>query len=232
MTKIVDDAERLRALTELHSCLLVEAAAGTGKTSLLAGRVVMLLAAGVDPRSIIALYLQRIVEGRIPDELRAALPTGPSDAQNAMLRHAADRLDELTCGTIHSFCHDILRAYSVEAAIDPGAEVLDGDQADFLFDGIFDRWWRNRLDRSAPAPRDPIASVARRDPPSPTAFFPATEFRNELSFPTTMAGLALADGIYWRVYALVPTDNGDLLIKIPMYAPQIQDVIKSCPVSH
>jgi hypothetical protein len=38
MTKLPDEAERLRALTELASTLLVEAAAGTGKTSLLAGR--------------------------------------------------------------------------------------------------------------------------------------------------------------------------------------------------
>ena len=181
MTEIVDETERLRALTELRSCLLVEAAAGTGKTSLLAGRVVMLLAAGTDPRSIaaitftelaagelrqrIASYLERILQGRIPDELGVAMPSGPNAAEKATLRSAADRLDELTCGTIHSFCHDLLRTYSVEAAIDPGAEILDGDQADFVFDSIFDRWWRNRLDRSTPAAaNDPIASVARRDP--------------------------------------------------------------------
>ena len=183
--EIVDGAERLRALTELDSCLLVEAAAGTGKTSLLAGRVVMLLARGVDPRSIaaitftelaagelrqrIASYLHRILEGRIPDELRPALPSGPDAAQTAMLRSAAKRLDELTCGTIHSFCHDLLRTYSVEAAVDPGADVLDGDQADFVFDAIFDRWWRGRLDRTAPAAGDPIASVARREPIDPEA---------------------------------------------------------------
>ncbi|MCP1758711.1 MULTISPECIES: UvrD-helicase domain-containing protein [Bradyrhizobium] len=178
--QMVDGAERLRALTELDSCLLVEAAAGTGKTSLLAGRVVMLLAHGIDPRLIaaitftelaagelrhrIASYLHRILEGRIPDELRPALPSGPDAAQTTMLRGAAKRLDELTCGTIHSFCHDLLKTYSVEAAIDPGADVLDGDQADFVFDAIFDRWWRGRLDRTASAAGDPIASVARRDP--------------------------------------------------------------------
>lgn len=178
--EMVDGAERLRALTELESCLLVEAAAGTGKTSLLAGRVVMLLAAGVDPRSIAAItftelaagelrqrissYLERILQGRIPDELRPALRSGCSADQTMMLRGAAKRLDELTCGTIHGFCHDILRAYSVEAGIDPGANVLDGDQADVVFDAIFDRWWRSRLDRTAPAAQDPIASIARRDP--------------------------------------------------------------------
>ncbi|WP_298253199.1 UvrD-helicase domain-containing protein [Bradyrhizobium sp.] len=180
MTAMVDDAERLRALTDLDSCLLVEAAAGTGKTSLLAGRVVMLLAAGVDPKSIaaitftelaagelrqrIAWYLDCILANKVPHELRLSVPDGPTPDQRKALRAASDRLDELNCGTIHGFCHDLLRTYSVEAAIDPGAEVLDADQADFAFDAIFDRWWRNRLDKSASSPGDCVASIARRDP--------------------------------------------------------------------
>ncbi|WP_407156580.1 UvrD-helicase domain-containing protein [Bradyrhizobium sp. STM 3557] len=180
MTAMVDDAERLRALTDLDSCLLVEAAAGTGKTSLLAGRVVMLLAAGVDPKSIaaitftelaagelrqrIAWYLDCILSGNVPYELKLSLANGPTADQRTALRAASDRLDELNCGTIHGFCHDLLRAYSVEAAIDPGAEVLDADQADFAFDAIFDRWWRNRLDKPVSSPGDCVASIARRDP--------------------------------------------------------------------
>jgi len=59
--------------------------------------------------------------------------------------------------------HDLLRTYSVEATIDPGAEILDRDQADFIFDAIFDHWWRDRLDEPRPAD-DPITVVARKDP--------------------------------------------------------------------
>src|SRR5689334_9117551 len=39
----------------LESTLLVEAAAGTGKTALMVGRVTMLLASGVAPRDIAAI---------------------------------------------------------------------------------------------------------------------------------------------------------------------------------
>ena len=39
MIELVDSSERIRALTDLGSTLLVEAAAGTGKTALMAGRV-------------------------------------------------------------------------------------------------------------------------------------------------------------------------------------------------
>jgi ATP-dependent exoDNAse (exonuclease V) beta subunit len=102
MTKLPDEAERLRALTELASTLLVEAAAGTGKTSLLAGRVLCLLASGVSTREIaaitftefaagelrerIARYLQEILSGRVPEELRLAFPNGPTREQSQALR--------------------------------------------------------------------------------------------------------------------------------------------------
>jgi CRISPR-associated exonuclease Cas4 len=179
MTTLGDDGERLRALTELQSTLLVEAAAGTGKTSLLAGRVVMLLGAGVQPRSMAAItftelaagelrqrvaqYLDGLLAGRVPEELRLCLPKGLTPDQQAGLRKAASHLDELTCSTIHGFCHDLLRTYSVEAGIDPGAEILDADQADFAFDAIFDQWWQYRLNETRPD-HDPVALIARKDP--------------------------------------------------------------------
>ena len=55
MKELSDNAGRLRALTELKSTLLLESSAGTGKTALIAGRVTMLLASGVEPGSIAAI---------------------------------------------------------------------------------------------------------------------------------------------------------------------------------
>lgn len=43
---LADDPARLRILTDLDATLLVEAAAGTGKTALMAGRLTMLLVTG------------------------------------------------------------------------------------------------------------------------------------------------------------------------------------------
>jgi len=48
------DARR-RALTDFESNILVEAAAGTGKTSLMAARVAMMIATGIDPTKIAAI---------------------------------------------------------------------------------------------------------------------------------------------------------------------------------
>ena len=94
MTGLADKEQRIRALTDLDATLLVEAAAGTGKTSLLAGRVVCLLAHAVAPREIaaitftefaagelrerIAQYLDKMLSGSIPDELRIAFSQGPT----------------------------------------------------------------------------------------------------------------------------------------------------------
>ena len=93
MTKLADEAARLRALTELDLTLLVEAAAGTGKTALMAGRLTMLLMSGAEPRSIAAItftelaasalgarvhrYVDDLLAGRVPKPLREALPDGP-----------------------------------------------------------------------------------------------------------------------------------------------------------
>src|SRR5262245_42856782 len=116
-----DDDQRGCALTKLEATLLVEAAAGTGKTSLLAGRVAMLLAANRPPSSIAAItfteraatelrtrldkFAAAFANGKIPDDLAPAFRTRrPTDEQKQALAAARSKLDELTASTIHAFC--------------------------------------------------------------------------------------------------------------------------------
>lgn len=177
MTRLADDAARLRALTELAATLLVEAAAGTGKTALMAGRVTMLLASGTHPRTIASItftelaasalgarvhrYVHDLLAGRVPKPLRIALPNGLTDAQRRALATAASHLDELTATTIHAFCQ-VISSYAVEADIDPGARILDAAQAEAAFDSVFEQWFRRRLSGSGRAD-DPIAALSRFD---------------------------------------------------------------------
>jgi len=179
MTARGDSTDRARALTALDETLLVEAAAGTGKTSLLAGRVTMLLASGVAPRHIAAItftelaagelrvrverFVNELLKGTIPPDLALAVPDALTEAQRANLEAARARLDELTATTIHGFCHNLLRCYAVEAGVDPGADILDAVQTDFAFTTVFERWLRRRLGAQAD-PADPVAVMARRDP--------------------------------------------------------------------
>src|SRR6266581_741564 len=109
MTQLADHTARVRALTELDSTLLVEAAAGTGKTALMAGRVTMLLACGAEPRSIAAItftelaasalgarvhrYVHELLADPVPEPLQAALPEGGlTDTQRRALSAAQDKL--------------------------------------------------------------------------------------------------------------------------------------------
>ncbi len=160
-----DAASRLRALTDLDATLLVEAGAGSGKTSVLAGRIALLLAAGRPPETIAAIsfteasaselrervdrFVLGLARGEVPRDLSIAFPHGVSAAQLAALQQAALRLDALTCTTIHGFCRTLLAPWPVEAGIDPGASVTDSDEVNLLFDETLQEVLRERL-RSTP----------------------------------------------------------------------------------
>lgn len=156
-----DDGARCDAISLHDRSILVEAGAGSGKTAVMAGRIAAMLAGGVAPRSIAAVtftelaaseLLSRVREfvadlsiGTIATELRAALPDGLSQAHRDNLAAASATIDEITCSTIHGFCQRLIKPYPAEADIDPGADVMDRNQADLTFLEIVDGWLRERL---------------------------------------------------------------------------------------
>ena len=162
---LADQDARRTAMSDHARSLLVEAGAGSGKTAVLAGRIATLLAEGVEPRSVVAVtftelaaselflrvrrYVEEMARGRIPDELRAALPDALSDRQLGHLRTATSEIDEMVCTTIHGFCQRLIRPYPVEAGIDPGASVMDRDQADLVAENVLDDWLRESLSGEA-----------------------------------------------------------------------------------
>lgn len=177
--KLADEKQRRRVLTHLDSTLLVEAAAGTGKTSLIAGRVAMLLANGRGPQHIAAItftelaagelslrirsYVAALLAGEIPKVLELALPRGLTAEQRANLESAQQRLDEITTSTIHGFCQVIIRSYAIETALDPGSRVIDGPSADAMFESIFSTWLIDRLSTGIHAD-DPVAVLSQDAP--------------------------------------------------------------------
>jgi exodeoxyribonuclease-5 len=154
---------RRRALLDHSTTLLVEAGAGSGKTALMAGRVALLLAAGLPTREIVAItfteaaaselreriegFVNRLARADIADELRVALPDGLSAEQSAAIIAANETLDELTCTTIHGFCQQIVKPYPVEAGIDPGATIVDPEAADLAYQDLVQAWLSARFGR-------------------------------------------------------------------------------------
>ncbi|WP_032908029.1 UvrD-helicase domain-containing protein [Mesorhizobium sp. LNHC252B00] len=176
---LVDQDARCRAMTDFFSILLVEAAAGTGKTSLMAGRVAMMLAAGHHPGDIAAITftelaaselarrirqtIELLLAGDVPAFLKSVLPNGLSDQQHDALVAASPRLDDLTATTIHGFCQAIIRSHGVQAGLDPGARVVDAGVADNLFMAELSAWFARRLAADA-AEADPIVVLAEEIP--------------------------------------------------------------------
>jgi exodeoxyribonuclease-5 len=156
-----DDAARRTAIGVHDRSILVEAGAGSGKTAVMAGRIAAMLAEGIAPRSIAAVtftelaasellirardFVADLAAGTIPTELRIAFPDGLSANQSANLATAASVIDEITCSTIHGFCQRLIKPYPVEADIDPGASVMDRNQADLAFIEIVETWLREQL---------------------------------------------------------------------------------------
>ena len=156
-----DDAARRNAIAVHDRSFLVEAGAGSGKTAVMAGRIAMLLAEGVAPKHIAAVtftefaasellirvraFVGALAADDIPTELRVALPDGLSDEQRSNLATADAALDEMICSTIHGFCQRLITPYPVEADIDPGAGVMDRDQAELAFAELIDAWLREEL---------------------------------------------------------------------------------------
>ena len=90
-------------------------------------------------------FVAALAASDIPTELRVALPGGLSDEQRRNLAAADAALDEMICSTIHGFCQRLITPYPVEADIDPGAGVMDRDQADLVFTELIEAWLREEL---------------------------------------------------------------------------------------
>jgi len=162
-----DDAARERIRNSLGESLIVEASAGTGKTSELIRRIVRVLATGTPVHAIVAVTFTHKAAGELKIRLREELDkarAGCGDAEErAHLEDALERLEEAAIGTIHGFCAQILRERPVEARIDPAFEELTEPEADRLRARAFDLWFQRKLDAGSEPLRRALARLAWRD---------------------------------------------------------------------
>jgi ATP-dependent helicase/nuclease subunit A len=161
---LADRAARDRIRADLDATLVVEAAAGTGKTTALVGRMVAALAAGrAGLDRIVAVTFTELAAGELKLRLRAEIERARRDAAagpatRRRLTAALPQLEEARIGTIHSFCADLLRERPVEAGVDPLFEVAPEDVAGDLFRRAFDAWFEQEL----AAPGEAVRRILRR----------------------------------------------------------------------
>lgn len=129
-----DQAARDRIVRDLERNLLVEAGAGSGKTTSLVDRMVALVrsrACTVD--QIAAVTFTRKAAAELRQKFQLALEEEaakrvPGDPDLDTLEAAIRDIDHAFLGTIHAFCARLLRERPLEAGLDPGfREVLESE---------------------------------------------------------------------------------------------------------
>jgi len=127
-----DGAARRRIRDAVDRSLLVEAAAGTGKTTSLVERMVAMVGGGTPVDRICAVTFTIKAAAQLDQKFQNALEDAARAERDADRRARFDealaRLDGCFIGTIHAFCSRLLRERPVEAGLDPGFEEMDEAQ--------------------------------------------------------------------------------------------------------
>jgi ATP-dependent exoDNAse (exonuclease V) beta subunit len=137
----LEDAPARRFATNPANNVVLEASAGTGKTTVLVSRYVNLLRAGVDPSNILAITFTRQAAAEMRDriirELRVSAERTQGDQRR--WRELRDRLGEIAISTIDAFCLSLLREFPLEADLDPGFGMADETEVPRLVQQALDR---------------------------------------------------------------------------------------------
>lgn len=127
-----DQPQRDQILRDLDTSLLVEAAAGTGKTTSMVGRMVGLLAEGkCRIETLAAVTFTRKSAAELRARFQLALERAARDEPGPAGRRLAEALahvERAFIGTIHAFCGRLLRERPVEAGVNPAFRELDEDE--------------------------------------------------------------------------------------------------------
>src|SRR5713101_5443727 len=191
-TNTSDQQVRDRIRDDLDTTLVIEAAAGTGKTTALVNRIVSVIGSGRGELArIVAVTFTEKAAGELKLRLRGEIERArhaPALTRevSARLDEALRQLEEARIGTIHSFCADLLRERPVEAQVDPRFEVAPEEIAGEMFDAAFDRWFEKVLENPGEGMRRLLRrrDLSARSGPRAIARRAAQELLNWRDFDT------------------------------------------------
>jgi ATP-dependent helicase/nuclease subunit A len=145
----VDQEARARARGDHATSFVLEAGAGTGKTTLLVDRIESLIRTGAARLDEIAAVTftenaATTMKLRLRERLETARAEGlPEEGRRA--EAALEVLERAQVSTIHALCAAVLGERPLECGVPPGFRVADDAEMDILFAEAWDEWLTDRL---------------------------------------------------------------------------------------
>src|SRR5690606_38641039 len=132
-----------------RTTLVLEAGAGTGKTTVLVDRLVNLVLSGTATLDrVVAITFTEAAAGELKMRLRDKLEENLEKAtpeQAARLSRAVVDLERAHVSTIHAFAAALLRERPFEAGVGPSFGVVADVAGERTFDDAWNRWIEERL---------------------------------------------------------------------------------------
>ncbi len=161
MTTPSDQPARDAIVERLDENMVVEAGAGTGKTTSLVERVVALVTTGrANMGGIAAITFTEAAAAELRSRIGETLEKASADPDREHVERercvrAVGDLDQTSIQTLHSFAGSLLRERPIEAGLPPGFNIRDPIEAEVAFERKWSEWLDATLD-------DPEAQEALR----------------------------------------------------------------------
>lgn len=140
---IADQKERDRIIEDLETNMLVEAGAGSGKTTSMVGRMAALIMTGkAEVAQITAITFTKKAADELRFRFRQTLEEKVKEAEAApeqikRCQRALFKIDECFIGTVHAFCARLLRERPIEAGVDIAFREIEEDEDEEL---LYEAW--------------------------------------------------------------------------------------------
>lgn len=141
--KIADQKARERIIEDLDMNMLVEAGAGSGKTTSMVGRMAALIMTGkAEVAQITAITFTKKAADELRFRFRQTLEEKVKEAeadpqQIERCQQALLKIDECFIGTVHAFCARLLRERPIEASVDIAFREIEEDEDEEL---LYESW--------------------------------------------------------------------------------------------
>ncbi|SET34442.1 ATP-dependent helicase/nuclease subunit A [Salinibacillus kushneri] len=154
MTKeIIDQDARTKIEQELSTNFLIEAGAGSGKTTSLVSRMVNLIYTGTcRVEEIVAITFTKKAADelklRFQSEIEKAWKKEQQLTKQKRLGEALQRMDQCFLGTVHAFCAKLLRERPIEANLDINFLELEDNQDRELLEESWNQFLQSIQDKN------------------------------------------------------------------------------------